>query len=127
MKLVCITQPGSEPIGLSDVEGQCRITDLSAEAATIELMIQAVRERAEQITRRSFVTQTWELTLDGFPFDRNPINLPKPPLQTVDSIKYIDTDGNEQTLDSGFYRVRNSGEPGSVQPLYGLWVWPNCS
>jgi len=127
MKLVCITQPASEPIGLSDVEGQCRITDLSAEASTIEIMIQAVRERAEQITRRAFVSQQWELTLDSFPYGA--INLPLPPLQTVDSIKYIDTDGVEQTLyekgvDETACRVLTGGEPGAVQPVYGT-VWPN--
>lgn len=121
MKLVCITQPGSEPIELSDVEGQCRITDLSAEASTVETMIQAVRERAEQVTRRAFVTQVWELTLDGFPYGA--INLPLPPLQTVDSIKYVDTDGVEQTLDPFAYRVLTSGEPGAVKPLYNT-TWP---
>lgn len=122
MKLVCITQPASEPVQIVDVEGQTRITDLSAEAATIDIMIQAVRERAEQITRRALVTQTWELTLDGFPYGA--INLPLPPLQTVDSIKYIDTNGVEQTLDSTAYRVLTGGEPGAVQPIYGT-VWPN--
>ena len=121
MKLVCITQPGPEPITLTDVQGQTRIDDLSAEASTIEVMIQAVRERAEQITRRAFVTQQWELTLDCFPYGA--INLPKPPLQTVDSIKYIDVNGAEQTLDPLAYRVLKGGEPGAVQPLYGL-QWP---
>lgn len=121
MKLVCITQPGSEPITLSDVEGQCRITDLSAEASTVELMIQAVRERAEQITRRALVSQTWELTLDSFP--SGAISLPLPPLQTVDSIKYIDTDGVERTMDALSYRVLTGGEPGALQPVYGT-AWP---
>lgn len=122
MKLICITQPASEPIQLVDVEGQCRITDLSAEASTIEVMIQAVRERAEQITRRALVTQTWELTLNSFPYGA--ISLPLPPLQTVDSIKYIDTDGAEQTLAASAYRVLTGGEPGAVQPVYGT-TWPN--
>lgn len=122
MKLVCITQPASEPITLTDVEGQCRITDLSAEASTIDIVIQAVRERAEQATRRAFVTQVWELTLDGFPYGA--ISLPLPPLQTVDSIKYIDTAGVEQTLDAAAYRVLTGGEPGAVQPVYGT-TWPN--
>jgi len=123
MKLVCITQPASEPITLTDVQGQTRIDDLSAEAATIETMIQAVRERAEQITRRALITQSWELTLDSFPYNRNPIYLPLPPLQSVESIKYIDPDGNEQTLDPLLYRTLTAGEPGAVQPLYNLH-WP---
>lgn len=121
MKLVCTTQPLSEPIELIDVQGQIRADDLSAEASTIAIFIQAVRERAEQITRRALVTQSWELTLDCFPY--GPVALPLPPLQTVDSIKYINTDGVEQTLNPALYRVLLGGEPGLVQPVYGT-SWP---
>jgi uncharacterized phiE125 gp8 family phage protein len=113
----------SEPITLNDVEGQCRIVDLSAEANTIELMISAVRERAEQITRRALIRKTEVLTLDAFPSGRNFLNLPKPPLKTVVSIKYIDANCVEQTLDANGYRVITTSEPGYVLPLYGL-NWP---
>lgn len=124
MNLVCTKQPLSEPIDLSDFEGQTRLQgQLSDEATTVELMITAVRERAEAITRRALVTQSWKLTLDAFPYTANPINLPLPPLQTVDSITYIDSNGDQQTLDPLSYRVGTSGEPGYVKPAYGLY-WP---
>lgn len=122
MNLKLITPPASEPVTLSDVEGQVRLTDLSAEASTVEMMISAVRERAEAITRRAFITQTWELTLDEFPSTFG-FYLPLPPLQTVDFIKYIDINGIEQTLDPVTYRVLNKGEPGYVTPAYGI-TWP---
>ena len=124
MILSCVEQPEVEPITLSDVEGQCRI-EVSDEASTVNIFIKAVRERAESVTRRSLITQTWELTLDEFPsgiVDKK-IYLPKPPLQTVDSIKYIDTNGVEQTLDPSLYKVVNKCEPGYVQPAYGK-AWP---
>src|SRR6185369_1370433 len=100
MNLTLLKAPVSEPVTLKDVEGQVRLTDLSAEAETVELIITAVREVAEGTTKRALVTQQWELSLDNFPSGRMPITLPMPPLQTVDYIKYTDTTGTEQTLDS---------------------------
>lgn len=124
MKLVRVTEPAQEFITLADVEGQTRLQGLlSAEADTVEMMISAVRERAESVTRRALVTQVWELTLDAFPASREAITLPLPPLQSVDFIKYIDFNGNEQTLDPLTYRVGKASEPGYVKPLYNI-NWP---
>lgn len=113
-----------EPITLSDVEGQCRIVDLSAEATTIELMISAVRERAEQITRRTLIRKTETLVLSSFPPGRLPVVLIKPPLKTITSITYVDINGVIQTLNPSLYKVNTYSEPGSVCPIYGE-VWPS--
>lgn len=37
------------------------------------------------------------------------IRLPRPPIQSVDTVKYIDTDGVEQTLAGGKYDVDTEG------------------
>jgi uncharacterized phiE125 gp8 family phage protein len=42
--------------------------------------------------------------------------LPKPPLQSVYFIKYIDTDGTLQTLDPSLYQVDTASEPARVAP-----------
>lgn len=124
MKLTRVTEPVQEIVTLAEVEGQTRLQgQLSAEADTVELMISAVRERAESVTRRALITQVWELTLDAFPVGREAISLPLPPLQSVDFIKYIDTEGNEQTLDPATYRVGKASEPGYAKPLYNI-NWP---
>ena len=71
---------------------------------------------------RALVTQTWQLVLDTFPACA--IRLPLPPLQSVDSISYIDGDGASQTLDPADYRVfAPDSDPGRVEPAYGL-SWP---
>lgn len=128
MNLTLLQAPVSEPVTLTDVQGQVRLTDLSAEAETVELMITAVREVAEGATKRALITQQWELLLDNFPSGRMPITLPMPPLQTVDYIKYINVTGTEQTLDPLGYRVvaetAPNCNPGYVLPLYGL-NWPS--
>lgn len=127
MNLTLITAPVSEPVTLAELQGQVRLTDLSAESDTVELMISAVREAAEGVTNRSLVTQVWELSLDGFP--SRAIMLPMPPLQSVQFIKYIDNNGVEQTLDSAAYRVIAEMAPncgnGYVIPAYGL-TWPTA-
>ena len=85
------------------------------------MLVRAARRRAEAKLRRSIITQTLRLYLDGFPSDR--ITLPRPSLQSVSSIKYTDTDGVEQTLAATEYRVDNFMAPARVEPAYGK-SWP---
>jgi len=87
----------------------------------LNLLIASARSAAEAITRRALVTQSWDLYLDAFPPWR--LELPKAPLQSVDAITYVDTDGNTQPLDPALYLVDPVGEPGGIAPAYGL-VWP---
>lgn len=127
MHLNLITAPQSEPITLTDVEGQVRVASLSDESSTVDIMISAVREQAEALTRRALITQTWELVLDSFASSRERIVLPKPPLQSVVSIIYTDVDGVEQTLSSDLYQVIVQVGPsagyGYVIPAYNAY-WP---
>lgn len=122
-----IIPPSSEPITLADIESQVRFLDLSAESLAIDRFISAVRENCETLTKRALITQTWEVVLDEFPSGRNPINIPLPPLQFINSIKYIDVNEVEQTLNPLSYRVISSTspkcQPAYVIPAYGL-SWP---
>lgn len=121
------TAPQTEPITTQDVEAQIKYQLLDDQVALVDMYIRAVRARAEAITRRALVTQSYELVLDGFPSGRDAIKLPLPPLQTVDSITYVDTDGATQTLDPLTYRViaeiSSTCPPGYIIPVYGL-SWP---
>jgi uncharacterized phiE125 gp8 family phage protein len=69
------------------------------------------------------VTQSWELTLDEFPIAA--IDVPLPPLQSVQSIKYVDTAGVLQTLAAENYQVFITGLYGLVTPAYGA-SWPEA-
>ena len=128
MNLTLVTGPVCEPMTLTEVQGQTRLPDLSMESSTVELMIEAVREAAEGVTNRALVTQVWEITIDAFPGSNGSIQLPMPPLQSVQFIKYLDVDGVEQTLDPLAYRVIAETSPncgnGYVIPAYGL-TWPS--
>lgn len=123
MILKCTAKPEIEPVTLDDVQRQCRIGDLSAEEAEVNLFISAVRERAESITRRVFITSKWRWTFARFPVGSDGFAVPLPPLQSVDSISYVDVDGVVQTLDPSLYTVSNDAEPAVIFPLRGT-SWP---
>ena len=73
------------------------------------------------ILGRAMMEQTLIAYLTGFDSDR--IYLPYPPLVSVTSVKYQDSDGNEQTVDSSTYEVITGSEPGYVAILDGE-NWP---
>ncbi len=87
----------------------------------INAIIRTVRHAAEGYTRRALVTQTWDMKLDCFP--RWTINVPKPTLQSVVSITYVDTDGVTQTLDPALYLVDPNSTPARITPVFG-GIWP---
>jgi uncharacterized phiE125 gp8 family phage protein len=113
MGLRLITPPVVQPVSLEETKRHLRI-DFDDSDDLISLYILAATQHCEQYTGRAFVDQTWELTIDSFP--TNEIRLTKPPLIEVVSIKYDDTNGDEQTLDPTEYTVDASGEFGWVVP-----------
>jgi uncharacterized phiE125 gp8 family phage protein len=89
----------------------------------IEIQVRAITEDAEHLTGRAFITQTWRVTLNGFP---SAIRLPAPPVSAVSSVKYWDVDGVEQTLDLSDYMVDAVSEPGLIVPAPGR-AWPSTA
>lgn len=91
-----------------------------------DILIPAGRERGESATNRQWITATWDLKLRSFPMGTT-IRMPKPPLLTVSSITYVDSNGTTQTLASSRYSVRTYAGPkaqnGFVELAYGD-VWP---
>lgn len=115
-----ITAPSVEPISLAQAKAWLRVDDdITDQDAVITMLIKSMREYAENLTGRTFVQRTLELTLPHFP---HVIELPNPPLISVTHIKYYDTDGALQTLDSSVYEVDSYREPGLVRPAY-LQSW----
>lgn len=127
--LKVITAPTTAPITVSEAKLQAVIGH-NADDDLLEIMISAVREHGEGITRRSFAPQTLEVVLDEFPAWE--IELPNGPVTSITSVKYIDEDGVEQTLVSGTdYDEDTDSLIAKVQPVYqGEWpdtaVQPNA-
>lgn len=125
MLLTQITAPTVEPVDAADVRAHTKI-DQGAEDPLLEVLIASARALAEAETGRQFVTATWEAIYDGFPC-ASEIVLPRPPLVSVSSVKYLDTSGTEQTWSTSNYVVEApSGEtaaPGRLRLAYGV-SWP---
>lgn len=119
MALYLDTAPAAQPISRAEAKLHLRATETS-EDSLIDALIAAATKHAEHITGRAFVTQTWVKTLDKFP--PNAIEL-KAALASVVEIKFIDTNGVEQTLNPDHYQVDPYMLPGWVFPAYG-YDWP---
>lgn len=119
MAIKIITPPATEPISVEEAKLHLRV-DATDEDTPIARMIVTARQEAENLTRRALITQTLELGLSHWP---ERINLPRPPIASVTSIKYMDTAGTLQTLDPSDYLVDNYSEPARIVPAYGK-TWP---
>lgn len=102
---VLVTAPSVEPLTLTEAKLYLRV-DQSTEDNLISGMVVAARQWVETYTRRALVTQTWDFRYEAFMDTRQPLILPKAPLQSVTSITYLDEDGVSQTLASSNYSVR---------------------
>jgi uncharacterized phiE125 gp8 family phage protein len=119
MPWVITKQPAAEPVTLAEAKLQLKIDD-TADDTRIAGLIKTARIICEGFSNRAYITQTIALSLDEFP-DR--IILPMPPLQIINSIKYIDSGGVERTLDISVYDKDIVSEPGRVFLKYNQ-SWP---
>jgi len=109
-----------EPVSIIEARKQVELpAGYTAHDAHLLRLVTAARERFEMITGRQVVKATWDLYLDRFPSSSEPIYLPKPPLQSVTSITYLDTAGVSQTWSASDYSYSTHREPGIVTPAYG--------
>ncbi len=96
-----ITAPTVQPLDLDEVKKQRRFSADSLDTL-FDLWIAAATQHVEEQTGRQLITATWESWRPSLGVC---IELPRPPLQSVVSIKYDDADGNEQTVDPDSYHV----------------------
>lgn len=119
-----VSEPPYEPVSLAEAKAWLRATD--EEDAIVRSLIKTFRERAENYTHRDFIQRTRRLYLDGWPWHTEYgvlITLPNPPCVSVESFKYIDTDGVLQTLATDQYAVHNERTPAIIIPEWQE-TWP---
>lgn len=125
MSLSLVTPATAEPVSLRELKDQCRLeADFTDEDSYLQSLVAAAREYVEDVTWLQLMPASYLLTIDGG-FPCRELYLPKPPLQSVTSIKYLDSDGAEQTVSPGIYGVDAHREPGRVYLAYGQ-SWPTC-
>lgn len=132
--LQIVTPPASKPLTLDEIKHHLRILADDADNDLLDSYQGAAVDYIQQLTGRQLLQSVWLMTLDGFPGikvdeHRPPgwrygiIRVPKPPLRAVNSVQYVDTDGNLQTLAVTEYQVSTASEPGRIAPAR-FKVWP---
>jgi uncharacterized phiE125 gp8 family phage protein len=110
-----------EPVSLTDLKAYLRV-DHSSDDTELGYVLTTARQTVERDTGRSLITQTWVLRLDEWPTKY--IELYRPPIQSVTSITYLDSNGATQTWASTNYVVDIYSRPGLVRLAYGC-DWPS--
>ena len=110
---------GEEPEGEQEPPEEPEPVDALREH--IADLIAAARESCEEYQNRAYLTQTWELWLDCWP---PIITIPRPPLQSIESIKWYDTANVEHTIEAADYFADVNSEPGRVLMNPGK-SWPS--
>lgn len=103
MYLVQTEAPTVSPVTLNELKQQLRITH-DAEDYSLVRYIEIATDYCERTIdgTRAISQQEWRVYLPCF---RRHIWLPKPPLQYVVSVNYLDPDGEVMTVDSDAYIV----------------------
>jgi uncharacterized phiE125 gp8 family phage protein len=113
-----IAAPLLEPVSLAEVKDQLGINDTRSDGLLSRRIAEA-RQWAESYTGRAFLQQTREIRWDCF-VQRHEC----PSALTVVSVKYIDTNGVEQTVSSSDYTLDTYAFIPFVQSAYGV-SWPS--
>lgn len=120
MALKLISAPASDPVTVDELKLQLSM-NVAGDEILLSDLIKSATLHGEGMSKRKFITQTWDYSLDYLP---SCIEIPYSPLQSIASFKYIDMQGVEQTLATNQYKVDSSSILGRIVPAYGV-VWPN--
>lgn len=115
-----VTTPAAdEPVTLDEAKLHLRADD-TADDTLITALIQAAREHVESVCERALMPQTWTERQDSFP---SVLALRGGLVSAVTSVKYVDADGVQQTMDPSAYLADLATQPATVRPVYGT-EWP---
>jgi uncharacterized phiE125 gp8 family phage protein len=116
-----VVAPTGEPVTLVEMKSHLRV-DTSADDTYITALITAVRMFIEDLGGITLMPTTWEFALREFP--SYAIELPRPPVVAVSSVKYTPYGGSEQTVNSANYAVDILSAPARIL-LTKTGTWPS--
>ena len=153
MGLVRLAAPTTLPVSIVEVRQRLRMADETGDAEIARMINAATRHVEQKINRSilqqqwrlvspyfsprvqrlgaydlALVNGSAALLVDSYPaasktFRENDLVLPLPPLVSVESVKYLDTNGTLQTLSSTNYVVDTGSYFGAIRPAFGK-TWP---
>ena len=111
---------GSEPVTAAEVKLYARVAH-SVEDSIITKWIKAARKLAEDYQHRAYISQKYKLLYDTFP--ESCIDIPRPPLMSIDAVNYYDRDDGETLFAASNYSLDLLSEVGRLALNYGV-TWP---
>jgi uncharacterized phiE125 gp8 family phage protein len=132
--VVVVTPPQFEPVSLAEAKLHLRVS-YDTENNLIAGLISAARDYVGSRTHRAIAQQSLRYVMDFFPgqmeryrsdffpIERQAVLLPRPPVATVTSVKYVNPAGVLTTLASSAYELDLNSEPGRIVPTFGTF-WP---
>lgn len=100
------TNPSTEPVSLAETIKYAR-GNVGLEDDVFDDLIKCATEQVELITQHRLITHTTEQWFNCFPDSRR-FDLMYPPLVTINSLKYYDEDGTQQTWAASNYWTQNN-------------------
>ena len=122
-----VTAAATQVVSTADAKTHCRV-EISDDDTYIGTLVQAAQRWCESGSERGFggdrqfLTATYSTPVIGF--WQGPLKLPRPPLQSVSSVKYYATDGVLTTLATDQYIVRTPWRGQGTVERAPLVVWP---
>ena len=117
-----VTAPTEEPVDMTTLKQHMKVT-IPDDDVLIQSYLVAARTCVEDAYDRALVTQTWDYSLDAFPWSAQSIELPIWPLQSVTSITYTDYLNAPTVWNATNYFVDAVKKPGRVV-LAVNQAWP---
>jgi uncharacterized phiE125 gp8 family phage protein len=123
MDWLVTTPPAIEPVTLAEMKNHLKISSsVTTDDSLISSLIKAAREWCEGFQNRAYIEQSITLKMDAF---YDVLQLPRSPLISVTSVKYLDVNNAEQTLTEGTdFDVFTNCEPGEIRLAYAK-TWPS--
>lgn len=120
MAVVVVTPAATEPVTTAEAKAHL-VVEHADDDTLIDSYIAAARSFVEVWTGRQLVSVTYDLFLDTW---SRVIEMPRPPLSSVTTVKYTDVNGVQQTWTGANYQTDTDTQPGRIMPVEGE-VFPN--
>jgi uncharacterized phiE125 gp8 family phage protein len=119
MSWTVLVAPAEEPVSVAEMKLHARI-DIDDDDAILPAYIAAARQHVENACEHALMPQTWRVFYRAFCAE---LQLPGGNVRDPVTVKYLDTDGAEQTVPAATYVVDRSRVPARISLAQGQ-QWP---
>lgn len=114
MNLKRLTYPSTTIISLQEAKDHLRVTSTDEDMVILDC-IKSATNMVETYTNQYFLSGSFVAYIDEM-CSYDEIHIWAYPVQSIDSVKYLDTNGTEQTFSSANYTTDLSGSPARILP-----------